>query len=126
MLGTAGAVCLLTGRAGRVPGPAAWHLPSWSTVLGPQSPQDPTRQKQHISSLITHMGLVCGSQRRERPFTGNVGDPGKGGRELSEIHMLQGWGCVQAVLAGQLWEKQTQTVSLSGPSAPKMCLVTKK
>lgn len=75
VLGTAGAVCLLTGRA---PGPPAWHLPSWSAVLGPLSPQDPTCQKQRISSLITHLGLVCGSRRRERPkHFGNVGDPGK-------------------------------------------------
>lgn len=124
VLGTAGAVCLLTGRA---PGPAAWHLPSWSTVLGPLSRQDPTCQKQRMSSFITHLGLVCGSRRRERPKPfGNVGDPGKGGRELSEVHVSQGWGCVQAVPAVQLWEKQTQTASVSGPRPPKMCLMGKK
>lgn len=71
---------------------------------------------------------MCGSQSRERPklSAGNVGDPGKGARDLSEIHVLQGWGSVQVVLAVQLWEKQRQTAPVSSPSAPKMCLVAKK
>lgn len=112
---TSGAQCdtgresLCSAQLGCVSAPRqnAWPccLVSPQLELAPLFSKDPMCQEQCISSLVTHLGLVCVYQRREGPFAGNMGDLGEEGRELSEIHMLQGWGCVQAVLFVQLWEK---------------------
>lgn len=124
MLGTAEAVC---SQAPLNTQPCYVVHPQLQRCAGTTVSPGPHMSK--ATCLIpTQLGLVCGSWRRERPqpFTGNMQDPGEGRRGLSEIHMPQGRGHVQAVPAVQLWERQAQTAFVSSPNAPKMSFVGKK